>query len=388
MSAGEGSMANATFAKGLEGVVAGESGISLIDGEKGRLSYRGYSIEDLAAHSSYEEVVYLLLYGKLPTRYVFDEFSLRMRASRPLHPKVIRMIRDFPEGGKPMELLQSVMAYLSGYVEHRIEHSSTCNCRQTLHQVAQLATVAATYHRFKQGLDYLAPRADLSHGANFLYMLRGREPDADEGRIMDASFVLHAEHGFNASTFTARVVASTLSTCYCSIAAAIGALYGSLHGGANEKVFDMLESIGSVDKVEAWVGKAFEEAQKIMGMGHRIYKTKDPRSKIMEGFLEKLSEKTGRHEHLDMLRRIEELATPKFESKDKKIYPNVDYYSGSVYHLLGIPKYLFVPIFAIARIPGWLAHILEQREENRIFRPDSVYVGPEERAYAPIEERG
>ncbi len=380
-------MESATYAKGLEGVVAGESAICKIDGEKGRLSYRGYSIEDLAAHSSFEEVVYLLLYGKLPTKYVFDEFSQKMRASRALHPKVVQMIRNFPEGGKPMELLQSVMAYLSGYVEHRIEHSAACNCRQTLHQVAQLATVAATYARFKNGQDYLEPRMDLSHGANFLYMIRGREPDEEEGKIMDACLVLHAEHGFNASTFTARVVASTLSTCYCSIAAAIGALYGSLHGGANEKVFGMLEQIGSVDKVEAWVGKAFEETQKIMGMGHRIYKTKDPRSKIMEDFLKALSAKKGNHEHLDMLKKIEELATPRFESKDKKIYPNVDFYSGSVYYLLGIPKYLYAPIFAIARIPGWLAHILEQREGNRIFRPESIYTGPEDRHYEPMEKR-
>ena len=380
-------MESATYAKGLEGIVAGESAICKIDGEKGMLSYRGYSIEDLAAHSSFEEVVYLLLYGKLPTKYVFDEFSQRMRASRSLHPKVVQMIRNFPEGGKPMELLQSVMAYLSGYVEHKIEHSSTCNCRRTLHQVAQLATVAATYYRFKNGQDYLEPRMDLSHGANFLYMLRGREPDEEEGKIMDACFVLHAEHGYNASTFTARVVASTLSTCYCSIAAAIGALYGSLHGGANEKVFSMLEQIGSVDKVEAWVGKAFEETQKIMGMGHRIYKTKDPRSKIMEEFLERLSVKKDNHEHLDMLKKIEELATPRFESKDKKIYPNVDFYSGSVYYLLGIPKYLFAPIFAVSRIPGWLAHILEQREGNRIFRPDSIYSGPEDRPYEPMEKR-
>jgi citrate synthase len=380
-------MESASYSKGLEGVVAGESSICLIDGENGRLFYRGYPIEDLAAKSNFEEVVYLLLYGKLPTKHVFEEFSLRMRSARPLHPKIIQMIRNFPESGKPMELLQSVMAYLSGYVEHKIDHSASCNCRQTLHQVAQLATVAATYYRIRNGQDYLEPRMDLSHGANFLYMLRGRVPDEEEGRIMDACLVLHAEHGFNASTFTARVVASTLSTCYCSIAAAIGALYGSLHGGANEKVVDMLEQIGSVDKVEAWVGKAFEEAQKIMGMGHRIYKTKDPRSKIMEDYLKLLSEKKGDHEHLDMLKRIEKLATPHFESKDKRVYPNVDFYSGSVYYLLGVPKYLFPPLFAVARIAGWLAHILEQREGNRIFRPDSIYTGPAETPYVPIDKR-
>jgi citrate synthase len=381
-------MTGESWAKGLEGVIAGDSTICRIDGEEGRLYYRGYSIEDLAAHSDFEEVCYLLLNDRLPTAAELKEFRARMRAARPLHPKVIDMIQNFPPDGKPMELLQSVMAFLSGYVAHKIQHSATCNCRQTLHQVAQLATVTAAHLRFRQGLTYVEPRADLSHGANFLYMLRGQVPEQEEGDVMDACLVLHAEHGFNASTFTARVVASTLSTCYSSISAAIGAFYGTLHGGANEKVVAMLEEIGTVDRVESWLHEALDEHLKIMGMGHRVYKAKDPRAVIMEGFLERLAAGKGDRRHFDMLKKIEALATKEFESRGKKIYPNVDFFSGSVYGLLGIPPSLYTPIFAVARIPGWLAHILEQREhDNRIYRPKSLYSGPAPRAWVPIGER-
>jgi citrate synthase len=237
-------MAETTYAKGLEGVIAAESDICQIDGANGKLYYRGYSIEDLAEHSSFEETTFLLLNEKLPSKTELDDFSLRMRQSRGLKDPVRDMIRHFPPGGSPMELLQSVISYLSGTVEHEIRHSATCNCRRTLHQIAQMTTVLATYERFRQGKSYVEPRADLSDGANFLYMLRGEEPSPEEGRIFDTCLVLHAEHGFNASTFTARVVASTFSTCYCSISAAIGALAGFLHGGANERVMDTLDEIG------------------------------------------------------------------------------------------------------------------------------------------------
>jgi len=382
-------MTNQTWSRGLEGVIAGDSTICKIDGQAGKLYYRGYSIEDLAAHSDFEEVVSLLLNDRLPGLAELEEFRARMRGARALHPKILEMIKGFPPEGKPMELLQSVMAYLSGYIEHKIEHSAYCNCRQTLHQVAQLATVTAAWHRFRRGLPDVKPRADLSHGANFLYMLRGEAPDEEEGRIMDTCLLLHAEHGFNASTFTARVVASTVSTCYASVSAAIGALRGPLHGGANERVLAMLEEIGSVEKVEAWVKRALAGKVKIMGMGHRVYKAKDPRSVVMEGFLETLSRTKGDSRHLDMLRKIEALATADFESRGKKIYPNVDFFSGSVYALLGIPTELYTPIFAVARIAGWLAHVLEQRErDNRIFRPASLYSGPDPRPWVPIEKRG
>jgi citrate synthase len=376
-----------TYAKGLEGVVAAESNICRIDGQEGKLYYRGYSIQDLAAHSSFEEVTYLLLYEKLPTAKELEDFTRRMRDGRGIVAPIRQMIRSFPLGAHPMELLQSVISYLSSYVEHKIQHSAYCNCRDTLHQIAQLPTVIAAYQRFKDAKPFVEPRADLSHGANFLYMIRGTEPEEYEGNIMDTALLLHAEHGFNASTFTARVVASTLSTCYCSISAAIGALFGSLHGGANEKVLSMVEEIGSGDKAEAWVENALEKKQKVMGMGHRVYKAKDPRAIIMEDFLKELSEKKGDSRYYDILKEVERVFRDRMEEKGKPIYPNVDFFSGAVYTMLGIPKILFTPIFAMARASGWLAHILEQRQDNRIYRPTSIYHGPEGKTFVPISAR-
>jgi citrate synthase len=286
-----------------------------------------------------------------------------------------------------MELLQSVIAYLSSTVEHRIKHSAACNCRQTLHQVAQLTSVVATYARFREGKEYIPASMELSHGANFLYMLRGTKPESLEGDIMDRCLTLHAEHGFNASTFTARVVASTLSTCYCSIASAIGALYGSLHGGANERVVDMIQAIGDIGNVEERIDKALDQKQKIMGMGHRVYKVKDPRAAIMEQFLVQLSEHKQDSKYYDILKAIEKKVSAIMESSGKSIYPNVDFFSGAVYLLLGIPPILFTPIFAMARVPGWLAHILEQRSDNRLYRPKSLYKGPEPRVFIPADKR-
>ncbi len=380
-------MTETTYAKGLEGVIAAESEICQINGAEGRLYYRGYSVEDLAQHASFEEVVYLLLYEKLPNKIELSAFRMAMRLGRPIDKQVQQMIRHFPGNGSPMELLQSVISYLSGTVGHKIEHSATCNCRDTLHQIGQLATVLATYQRFKEGKEYVAPRDDLSHGANFLYMLHGEAPSEEEGRIMDVCLLLHAEHGFNASTFTARVVASTLSTCYCSISAAIGALYGSLHGGANERVLKMIEDIGSEENIDAWLDKALAEKRKIMGMGHRVYKARDPRATIMEGFLEKLAAEKGDTRLLNMLRGLEKSFRERMAEKGKPLYPNVDFFSGAVYTLLGIPVHLFTPIFAVARSSGWLAHILEQRKDNRLFRPKCLYAGSEPRAYVPIGER-
>ena len=380
-------MSEQTYAKGLEGVIAAETEICRIDGEAGELYYRGYSIEDLAKHSSYEEVSYLLLFGRLPSQAELDEFAVRMRAGRGLVPEIREMVRGFPRDGLPMELLQSVVSYLSGYVQHRIQHSASCNCRSTLHQVAQLTTVLATYQRFREGKTYVEPRADLSHGANFLYMLRGAEPEPYEGAIMDTCFVLHAEHGFNASTFTARVVASTYGTCYCSISAAIGALSGPLHGGANERVLDMIDEIGEANAIESWLDTAIAQKRKVMGMGHRVYKAKDPRATIMEGFLEELAAKKGDTGPREFLQALEGAFRARMEQKGKPIYPNVDFLSGSVYAMLGIPRDLFTPIFAAARSVGWLAHILEQRQDNRIFRPRGLYSGPEPREYVPLGDR-
>ena len=376
-----------TYSKGLEGVVAGESSICQIDGINGKLSYRGYVIDDLVANSTYEETTYLLLNEKLPNKGELDRFIVNMRSGRYVVEPIREMIRNFPSAGSPMEMLQSVISYLSGYVAHRIKHSAFCNCRDTMHQIGQLPTVLAAYQRFREGKSYIEPRDDLNHGANFLYMLSGREPDPFEAAIMDKCLILHAEHGFNASTFTARVVASTMSTCYSSISAAIGALYGSLHGGANEQVLEMLTEIGTVNNVDVWLDKALAEKRKIMGMGHREYKVKDPRSIHMEGFLRELSDREKDSSYLAILTKLEKSFRAWMEEKGKPLYPNVDFYSGAVYTLLGIPKDLFTPIFAVARSAGWLAHILEQRKDNRLFRPESLYTGPQLRPYVPVDKR-
>lgn len=376
-----------TFAKGLEGVIAAESKICRIDGEKGQLYYLGFPITDLVEHCTFEEVTYLLLYGDLPTREQLAVFSAKMRNARELPEPVINMVRDFPKNAHPMELLQSVISYLSSYVEHKIHHGPHCNCRDTLHQLAEIATVVATYQRVQEGNDYLPPRKDLSHGANLLYMLRGEEPEPYEGEIMDKALILHAEHSLNASTFTARVVASTMSTCYCSISAAIGALFGSLHGGANEKVMDMVDEIGSKDAAKQWVNNALDKKQKVMGMGHRVYRAKDPRSIIMEEYLRTLSEKKNDWKYYEILKEVEGSFRERMEEKGKPIYPNVDFFSGAVYRMLGIPTVLFTPIFAVARASGWLSHILEQRVDNRIYRPKAQYTGHEQRRLVPIEER-
>jgi citrate synthase len=381
-------MPNTIYSRGLEGVIAGETAISKINGVEGKLYYRGYPIDQLAEQSSYEEVAYLMLFEKLPDKTELDGFTVKMRKDRRLAPEIVDMIRRFPPKGKPMELLQSVMSYLSGYVEHTIEHSATCNCRITLHQVAQLASVIACYDRIRHGKECVEPDESLDHGANFLYMLRGKKPDAYEGKIMDKCFVLHAEHEFNASTFTARVVASTMSTCYSSISAAIGALRGVLHGGANEQVLRMLDSIGNPENVDAWIAQALLEKKLIMGMGHREYKAMDPRAVIMKKLLEEISEKKKDDRNLRMLLRINELVRAHMDKSGKPIYPNVDFFSGSVYSLLGITTDLFTPIFAAARAAGWLAHILEQREhQNRIFRPEALYKGPDVRDYVSVEKR-
>ncbi|MDA3957543.1 citrate/2-methylcitrate synthase [Oceanispirochaeta sp.] len=380
-------MSEEVIHKGLEGVFVTKTSICRVNGEEGRLYYYGYPIEVLEKYSSFEETSYLLLYGHLPNRVELDDFTVKMRKSRKISPPILDMIRSFPRESHPMELLQSSINFLSGYVDHKIEHSAYCNCRQTLHQIAQLPTIIAAFHRIKNGQESIAPRDDLNHGANFLYMLRGVAPDREEGEIMDKCLILHAEHGLNASTFTARVVASSLSTCYCSISAAIGSLYGSLHGGANEKVVSMLKEIDSVNDVRPFLEEASRTRRKIMGMGHRVYKAMDPRAVLMEGYLKTLSAKKGNSVNYNMLKEIQKVFREMMDEKEKAIYPNVDFFSGAVYDLMDIPSSLFTPIFAMARAPGWLSHILEQRQDNRIFRPKALFEGPLDREFIPIENR-
>ncbi|MBN1945690.1 MAG: hypothetical protein JW797_08430 [Bradymonadales bacterium] len=380
-------MAEQLVSRELEGVTPVGSRICQIDGLNGKLTYRGYSIEELVRYSSFEEVTYLLLYEKLPNRREIQDFTDKMVAARSLSPPILEMIRSFPLGSHPMELLQSVISYLSGHVRHRIQHSPTCNCRVTLHQVVQIASVIAAYNRYREGKAYVAPSGDLSHGANFLYMMRGTQPEPDEGEIMDKCLVLYAEHGLHASTVTARVVASTFSTCYCSISSAMGALYGPLHGGVTEHDIELLLEVGAKENAEKWVDSQITQKRSIRGMGHRLYQTEDPRASLMESFLLQLSDRKNDHRYYDILKEVERIARLRAEEAGHPIFPSVDFYSGAVFTLLSIPPILFTPVVAAARAAGWLAHILEQRVNNRPIQPTCEYLGPPPRPYVPLDSR-
>ena len=371
------------YVKGLEGIIAAESELCQIDGQNGNLYYRGYSIFELVKKCSFEEVVHLLLKGVLPNHTQMQAFQGAIRSERDLPQAALGMARSLPFHLHPMEFLQSVTSCLSGH--NGTEHTGTC--ADMLFLIAQLASAAAARYRFQQGLDRIAPRPDLSHGANFLYVLFGKEPTDSEGEIMDACLILHAEHSMNASTFTARVVASTLSSCHSSVSAAIGALYGSLHGGANERVLAMVDEIGDVSTVESWIDQALAEKRRIMGMGHRVYKAKDPRAVIIQRYLRRLAEEKDQLRDYHILEKIEQVMAHRMQAKGRAIYPNVDFFSGALYRLLGIPTQLYTPIFALSRVAGWVAHIAEQHANNRLFRPRARYVGAPVRAVPPLSDR-
>ena len=366
---------NAEFARGLEGVIVAESTICKIDGDNGRLYYRGHSIEDLAAHHTFEEVTHLLLRGSLPDSDTLQRFSDQLRAERALPGEAIDMLRRYPLSAHPMEVLQSIIPYIGALRPDKGE--TTTDCSNSYHLVAQCATVVAAIHRIRRGHPVVEPDVGLSHGANFLYMLSGRVPDDLAGTVMDVSFTLHAEHSLNASTFAARVVASTLADCYASVSAAVGALYGPLHGGANERVLEMVQKIGDAKGAKEWVTAALANKEKIMGMGHRVYRAMDPRAVVIEGLLQKLSERYPRYNDYSILKAVQETVRDYMRERNKPIYPNVDYFSGAVYNMLAIPPELFTPIFAASRVSGWIAHIAEQYSNNRIYRPRALYVGPE-----------
>ena len=363
------------YTRGLEGVIAAESSICKIDGEQGKLYYRGYSIEDLAANHSFEEVTHLLLKGSLPDSQTLQQFSTQLRAERVLPDVVVEMLRRYPSSVHPMEVLQSIIPYI-GALRREEGRAIDLTCENSYHLVAQFATLVAYLHRIRTGQSIIEPDNTLSHGANFLYMLNGKRPSELAGTAMDVAFTLHAEHSLNASTFTARVVASTLANCYTSVSAAIGALYGPLHGGANERVLQMVQKIAKPDVAAEWVKQALANKEKIMGMGHRVYKATDPRAVAIEKLLQKLSQSLPHHNDYPILKMIQETVRDYMQERNKPIYPNVDFFSGAVYNMLLIPSDLFTPIFAAARIAGWIAHIAEQYSDNRIYRPRALYTGP------------
>ena len=368
---------------GLEGVVAAESRISDVNGEKGELIYAGYDIHDLAQHSTYEEVVYLLWNGKLPTRGELEQLKQQINSEAGIPTAIQDLIASVPKNANPMDVLRTIVSALGFYDPDLSESSPEANLRRAIRLTAKFPTIVATFQRVRNGLLPIEPRKDLSIAANFLFTLRGAQPDEVSTRTMDLAFVLHADHELNASTFAARVTAATLSDMYSAIVSAIGTLKGPLHGGANEGVIKNLLEIGSVDRVEAWVRQQLAEKKRIMGFGHRVYRTEDPRATHLREMSRQLAERTGEKRWYEMSRKMEEVMM-----REKHLNPNVDFYSASTYYALGIPTDLFTPIFACSRISGWTAHVLEQFRNNRLIRPRAQYVGPRGLKYVPIEERG
>ncbi|HXU10230.1 MAG TPA: citrate synthase [Blastocatellia bacterium] len=368
---------------GLEGIVAAESRLSDVNGEEGKLIYAGYDIHDLAEHATYEEVVYLLWHGKLPTRAALAELKEQLNAEAGLPSPIQTLISSLPKNANPMDVLRTIVSALSFYDPDGADNSEEANTRKAIRLTAKFPTIVTTFQRVRSGLPPVEPRKDLSVAGNFMFTLRGKEPDEIATRTMDVAFVLHADHELNASTFAARVTAATLSDMYSAIVSAIGTLRGPLHGGANEGVIKNLLEIGSVEGVEQWVLDAFAQKKKIMGFGHRVYRTVDPRAIHLAEMSRKLGERIGETKWYEMSMKMQEVVL-----REKHLNANVDFFSASTYYALGIPTDLFTPIFACSRISGWTAHVLEQFKNNRLIRPRAEYVGPRGLKYVPIEDRG
>ncbi|MDT7690104.1 MAG: citrate synthase [Acidobacteriota bacterium] len=367
---------------GLEGVVAAESSIGDVDGINGRLIYQGLNIHELAEHSTFEETVYLLWHGRLPNRAELDTLRAELAANQKLPTEVLELLRRFPRDAEPMDVLRTAVSSLAFYDEGARDLSREGALRTATRLTAQVPVIVATFERLRNGKEPVEPQDGLNIASNFLYMLKGETAAERDARIFDVCLILHADHELNASTFTARVVAGTLADMYGAVTAAIAALSGPLHGGANTNVMKMLLEIESPNRAEEWLRDALASKKKIMGFGHRVYKTEDPRSVWLRRFSREMGEARGETRWIDILERLRELMFT-----EKKLYPNVDYYSGSAYYLMGIPLDLFTPIFAVSRISGWTGHILEQYANNRLIRPRAEYIGPRNVPYVPIEER-
>lgn len=371
-----------TATAGLRGVVAAQSSIGDVDGINGVLIYQGYDIHDLAEHSSFEEVIYLLWHGALPKADELAKHTAELRANYNVPAEVIEMMKTFPKDADPMDVLRTSVSSLDFYDKTGHGTDREHATRTATKLTGQIGTIAAAWDRIRNGKDVVAPDANLGIAENFLYMLRGERPDAEEARMFDIALILHADHELNASTFTTRVVSGTLAGIYGAVTAGIAALAGPLHGGANTNVMKMLIEIGDLDKVEAWVDKALEEKRKIMGIGHAVYKTEDPRATWLRKFSKTMADRKGESKWYEMSMLIEKLMHEK-----KGMFPNVDFYSASTYYLMDIPLDIYTPIFAVSRISGWTGHILEQYADNKLIRPRAEYVGPRGLKYTPIAER-
>ncbi len=370
--------------KGLEGIVAANSGICWIDGDAGVLAYRGIDIHELAENSTFEETTYLLWNGRLPNQFALREFQQQLALARELDQRIIDMLRNFPTSATPMEVLRTAVSALSFYDADEKDNSHDANVRKSYNLTAQIAMIVAIYDRIRKGKEIIPPDRSLSHAANFLWMLNGVKPSETATRTLDTALILHADHELNASTFAARVIAATLSDIHSAVTGAIGALKGPLHGGANEAVMRLLLAIdkAGADPVE-YVGNLLAAKQKVSGFGHRVYKTEDPRATHLRRMSEQLGNDAGQPKWFEMSRAIE-----LYIKREKKLNANVDFYSASTYKMLGIDIDLYTPIFAISRIAGWAAHVIEQLDDNRLIRPRAEYIGPEyPQHWVPMEER-
>ncbi len=378
-------MATAVAGKGLEGIVAANSGICWIDGDAGILSYRGIDIHELAVHSTFEETTYLLWNGALPTSSELKSFTAELAKARVLDPAIVTLLKSFPKSATPMEVLRTAVSALSMYDADETDNLHDANVRKSYRLTAQIAMVVATYDRLRKGQKVIEADPALSHAANFLWMLNGEKPSETAAKTLDVALILHADHELNASTFAARVIAATLSDIHSAVTGAIGALKGPLHGGANEAVMRMLFAIdkAGADPVE-YVKEMLASKKKISGFGHRVYKTEDPRATHLRKMSEQLSKDSGIGKWYDWSRAIE-----LYINAEKKLNANVDFFSASTYTTLGLDVDLFTPIFAVSRIAGWAAHVIEQLDDNRLIRPRAEYIGPAYPApYIAIAKRG
>jgi 2-methylcitrate synthase/citrate synthase II len=371
-------MTTAAYSPGLEGVIAGETAISTIEGG---LSYRGYAVGDLAAHADFEQVAYLLLHGELPTAAQLSRFRA-VTAACSLPEPLRELLQALPHWTPPLDVLRTAVSVLAHFDADAGDSSPEANVRKAERLLCLMPTVIADHARYRKGLQPVTPRPGLGLAAHFLYALRGTEPTADEARAFDVSLTLYAEHEFNASTFAARVVTSTESDLHSAVVAAIGALKGRLHGGANEKVMDLLVAAGGPDTAERWVLDALARKERLMGFGHRVYKTGDVRAGILAEYARKAAEAAGQTKWEETAAIIERVM-----EREKKMYPNLDWPAGRLYHALGLEVPIYTPIFAMARVAGWSAHVIEQAGKNRLIRPRSLYVGPERRPVVPLAER-
>ena len=368
--------------RGLENVAAAETRISYVDGVNGQLFYQGYNIHDIAEKVSYEEVVFLLWNAHLPTKDELSTFRSELVAGMRIPSQVVEMIKLTPPTSHPMSILRTAVSMLSIYDPDTEDIGSCGNLRKAIRLVAQIPTIIADLYRVRKRQPLLSPDPNFGIAANFLYMLRGTPPDKLEQKVIDLIMVLHADHGFNASTFTARVIASTLSDMHSALVGGIGALKGPLHGGANQKVMKMLREIDNVDMVQAYIEGMLENKKRIMGFGHRVYRVEDPRARHLRKYSELLSERIGKRHLFEISHRIEKIV-----KSAKNIYPNVDFYSATVQNALGIPEDYYCTVFTAARSSGWIAHIMEQYGDNRLIRPTSKYIGEMGRSFIPIENR-